>query len=50
LASARCDQPGNEGGRDSPTYKVYGRFSGDLTDHVRFFADAAWAVMAVKEK
>jgi AcrR family transcriptional regulator len=32
------------------TYKVYGRFTGDLTDHVRFFADAAWAVLAVKEK
>jgi AcrR family transcriptional regulator len=22
------------------TYKVYGRFTGDLSDHVRFFADA----------
>jgi AcrR family transcriptional regulator len=32
------------------TYKVYGRFMGDLSDHVRFFADAAWAVLAVKEK
>jgi hypothetical protein len=32
------------------TYKVYGRFTGDLSDHVRFFADAAWAVLAVKEK
>lgn len=32
------------------TYKVYGRFTGDLTDHVRFFADAAWAVLSVKEK
>ena len=31
-------------------YKVYGRFTGTLTDHVRFFADAAWAVLAVKEK
>ena len=32
------------------TYKVYGRFTGDLSDHGRFFADAAWAVLAVKEK
>jgi AcrR family transcriptional regulator len=32
------------------TYKVYGRFTGDLSDHVRFFADAAWAVLAIKEK
>jgi AcrR family transcriptional regulator len=32
------------------TYKVYGRFTGNLSDHVRFFADAAWAVLAVKEK
>ena len=32
------------------TYKVYGRFTGDLSDHLRFFADAAWAVLAVKEK
>lgn len=32
------------------TYKVYGRFTGDLSDHVRFFADAAWAVLSVKEK
>jgi AcrR family transcriptional regulator len=32
------------------TYKVYGRFTGDLSDHVRFFADAAWAVLTVKEK
>lgn len=32
------------------TYKVYGRFTGDLSDHVRFFADAAWAVLAVKDK
>ena len=30
------------------TYKVYGRFEGPLTAHVRFFADAAWAVLAVK--
>lgn len=34
----------------SATYKVYGRFTGDLSDHVRFFADAAWAVLSVKEK
>jgi len=32
------------------TYKVYGRFTGDLSNHVRFFADAAWAVLSVKEK
>jgi AcrR family transcriptional regulator len=32
------------------TYKVYGRFDGPLTDHVRFFADAAWAVLSVKER
>lgn len=32
------------------TYKVYGRFTGDLTDHVRFFADAAWAVLGVEER
>jgi AcrR family transcriptional regulator len=32
------------------TYKIYGRFEGPLSDHVRFFADAAWAVLAVKEK
>jgi AcrR family transcriptional regulator len=32
------------------TYKVYGRFTGDLSDHVRFFCDAAWAVLAVKER
>ena len=29
------------------TYKVYGRFEGPLSDHVAFFADAAWAVLAV---
>lgn len=29
------------------TYKVYGRFEGPLTEHARFFADAAWAVLAV---
>ena len=32
------------------TYKVYGRFSGPLSAHVRFFADAAWAVLSVREK
>ena len=32
------------------TYKVYGRFTGDLSDHVRFFADAAWAVLSVRER
>ena len=32
------------------TYKVYGRFTGELSTHRRFFADAAWAVLAVKEK
>ena len=32
------------------TYKVYGRFGGPLSAHVRFFADAAWAVLSVKEK
>lgn len=31
------------------TYKVYGRFTGDLSDHVRFFSDAAWAVLSVPE-
>ena len=30
------------------TYKVYGRFEGPLSVHARFFADAAWAVLAVK--
>ena len=32
------------------TYKIYGRFTGDLSAHVRFFADATWAVLAVKER
>jgi hypothetical protein len=32
------------------TYKVYGRFTGQLAGHVRFFADAAWAVLAIREK
>ena len=31
-------------------YKVYGRFTGTLSAHARFFADAAWAVLAVKER
>jgi len=31
-------------------YKVYGRFSGPLSAHARYFADAAWAVLAIKEK
>ncbi len=29
------------------TYKVYGRFTGDLSAHARYFADAAWAVLSV---
>ena len=32
------------------TYKVYGRFTGDLSEHARFFADAAWAVLSMKER
>jgi hypothetical protein len=32
------------------TYKVYGRFEGPLSAHVRFFADAAWAVLAVPDR
>lgn len=32
------------------TYKIHGRFTGDLSAHRRFFADAAWAVLATKEK
>ena len=32
------------------TYKVYGRFTGPLSTHVRFFADAAWAVLATRER
>ena len=32
------------------TYKVYGRFTGELSAHHRFFADAAWAVLAVRER
>ena len=31
------------------TYKVYGRFTGDLSDHVRFFSDAAWAVLSAPD-
>ncbi|CAN5920542.1 hypothetical protein BH11PSE3_BH11PSE3_52070 [soil metagenome] len=31
------------------TYKVYGRFTGDLSHHVGFFAEAAWAVLAVRD-
>lgn len=32
------------------TYKVYGRFEGPLTAHVRFFAEAAWAVLTLEEE
>jgi AcrR family transcriptional regulator len=32
------------------TYKVYGRFEGPLSDHVTFFADAAWAVLAAPDR
>jgi AcrR family transcriptional regulator len=31
------------------THKVYGGFTGDLSAHVRFFADAAWAVLTVMD-
>jgi len=31
-------------------YKVYGRLSGPLSAHVRYFADAAWAVLSIREK
>ena len=31
------------------TYKVYGRFTGPLSAHAGFFANAAWAVLATKE-
>ena len=31
------------------TYKVYGRFTGALSAHVRFFADAAFAVLSVAD-
>jgi AcrR family transcriptional regulator len=31
------------------TYKVYGRFTGPLSAHVRFFADSAWAVLTVRD-
>ena len=32
------------------TYKIYGRFEGPLAAHTGFFADAAWAVLAVKDQ
>jgi len=32
------------------TYKVYGRFEGPLSNHVRFFADAAWAVLSAPNR
>jgi AcrR family transcriptional regulator len=31
-------------------YKVYGRFNGPMSAHVRYFADAAWAVLSLKER
>jgi AcrR family transcriptional regulator len=31
-------------------YKVYGRFNGPLSAHMRYFADSAWAVLSLKEK
>ena len=31
------------------TYKVYGRFTGTLSAHARFFAEAAWMVLTVKD-
>ena len=31
------------------TYKLYGRFEGPLSAHASFFAEAAWAVLSVKE-
>lgn len=31
------------------TYKVYGRFEGPLAAHARYFGDAAWAVLSVKD-
>ena len=31
------------------TYKLYGRFEGPLGAHANFFAEAAWAVLSVKE-
>jgi AcrR family transcriptional regulator len=30
-------------------YKVYGRFTGPLSAHARFFANAAWAVLSAKD-
>jgi len=32
------------------TYKLYGRFEGPLGAHASFFAEAAWAVLSVKER
>ncbi|MFI5003104.1 MAG: TetR/AcrR family transcriptional regulator [Reyranellales bacterium] len=32
------------------TNKLNGRFSGTLSAHVRFFSDAAWAVLTTREK
>lgn len=32
------------------TYKLYGRFEDPLTTHAKFFADAAWAVLAVPQR
>jgi len=32
------------------TYKLYGRFEGPLSAHASFFAEAAWAVLSVKER
>jgi AcrR family transcriptional regulator len=32
------------------TQKVHGRFTGPLSPHVRFLANAAWAVLTTKEK
>jgi AcrR family transcriptional regulator len=32
------------------TYKVYGRFGGPLSAHVKFFADGAWAVLSAKDR
>ena len=31
------------------TYKLYGRFEGPLSAHANFFAEAAWAVLSVKQ-
>lgn len=32
------------------TYKLYGRFEGPLSAHASFFAEAAWAVLSLKER